>query len=781
MYKSIFRRRTTLGWSSVVLLTILPGTVWSQVIEGRVRDFERQPLPGVTVVVPALQIGAVTDEEGRYTIVGLPVGAHTVEFRFLGFETSTHTVVVAAERLTLNVILRGATLLHEEVVKTADGVHDALNRATLSVSRLDPEDVEMLRGQTLGETLEHLAGVTTMTTGPSIAKPVIRGLHSQRVLILNAGIPQEGQQWGGEHAPEIDPFAPVRIEVVRGAAGVEYGVGAIGGVIRLEPRELPTGPVLRGSLTMNGFSNNRQGAGSILLEGGLGALPGMGWRAQGSFRKAGASQTSDYVIGNSGFQELDGTVAVGYHGARLGLDVHYSHFGTELGLFKGAHIGNYDDLLRAIERGQPGVEYDFSYGIEPPKQSVAHDLLALRGGYVLDSGDRVETQYGLQRNRRQEFDAHRRFGDPLEDPAFDLTLTTHTLDVKFKSRPRGSFFGVVGISGMNQGNVNVESGYLIPNFRALTGGGYARLSWVNGPWVVETGTRFDYRWLKAYPRLSPIEGFTRRTHSYRSLSGVIGAIRQIARSWSIAANIGTAWRPPGVNELYNFGVHHGTAQFEVGNPEIGSERSYSLDVTLRHASERASMEASAFNNWMDGYIHLFPEPEPKVTIRGTFPSFRYAQTDAVLRGFDASVEYRALDFLAFAARGSLVRGDDRTTDVPLISMPADRLTLSTSLAMPNLGPVRESKINLESTFVNRQTSYPDGVDYADPPPGYTLVGVGYSAVLMWWNTPVRFSVSVENLFNEAYRDYLSRFRYFIDDPGRNVVFRVHVPLGTPDP
>ena len=762
------------------MIWILPGSAWSQVLEGQVRDANRQPLPGVNVVVRALQTGAVTDEGGRYVVNDLPAGTHTIEFRFVGFATSIHTVTLAADRLTLNVTLRAATVLHDEVVTTADGAHDALNRATLSVSRLDPEDVEVLRGQTLGETLEHLPGVTTMTTGPSIAKPVIRGLHSQRVLVLNAGVPQEGQQWGGEHAPEIDPFAPVRIEVVRGAAGVEYGVGAIGGVIRLEPRELPTTPVLTGSVSMNGFSNNRQGAGSILLESGLGVLPGLGWRVQGSFRKAGAARTPDYVIGNSGFQEMDGSVAIGYHVDGLGLDAYYSRFDTELGLFKGAHIGNYDDLVRAIERGEPSVEYDFSYGIDPPKQNVTHDLFALRSHYVLAGGDRVEAQYGLQRNRRQEFDAHRRFGDPLEDPAFDLSLTTHTLDVKLRTRPRGSLFGVVGLSGMNQGNVNVESGRLIPNFRALTGGGYARMTWVQGPWIVEGGTRFDYRWLKAYPRLNPLEGFVRRTHSYQSLSGVLGAIWQFAGSWSIAANAGTAWRPPGVNELYNFGVHHGTAQFEVGNPDVGSERSYSLDVTLRHATERASLEASAFSNWMDGYIHLFPEPEPKVTIRGTFPSFRYVQTDALLQGVDASGEYQALDFLAFGVRASVMRGDDRSADEPLIFMPSDRLALTTALSLPDLRALQESRLELEGSFVDRQTSYPEGVDYVDPPPGYTLFGVGYSAALMLGRTPVRFSVSVENLFDEAYRDYLSRFRYFIDDPGRNVVFRLQIPLGPVD-
>ncbi len=738
---------------------------------------EYQPLHGVHVFVPALMQGTATDSAGYYTLDGLPQGTLTVEYRFVGFATVVRSVSIGIGRTVLDVTLEPEELELKELIATAESPGAELNRATLSVSSLEPEELEKLRGQTVAEALSHLAGVTTLTTGPSIAKPVIRGMHSQRILVLNAGVPQEGQQWGGEHAPEIDPFAPVRIELVRGAAGVEYGVGAIGGVIRLEPRELPVVPKVAGSVSVNGFSNNRQAAGSALLESAVRVLPGLGWRVQGSFRKAGASKTPDYVIGNSGFSELNGSLALGYKGDNFVLNSYYSLFNTELGLFKGAHIGNFDDLQRVLQRGEPSVQYEFLYSIEAPKQTVRHDLFTLSGHYNLGSGDRIEMQFGLQQNHRQEFDAHRRYGNPIDDPAFDLRLTTQTFDVKFRSFPRGSYFGVIGLSGMNQGSVNVESGYLIPNFRALTGGTYARGTWVRQAWTVEAGARLDHRWLKAYPRVNQRGPYTRVTHSYTSLSGVVGTIWQFSRFWSVSVNLGTAWRPPGVNELYNFGVHHGTAQFEIGSSGIGGERSYNLDMTLRHVGRNSSLEVSAFNNWMNGYIHLFPEPEPRVTIRGTFPSFRYEQTDALIHGLDGVAEFSFLGFLEFRAQGSVVRGVNRSTGMSLILMPADRLTLSKVLNLPNLGRFRSSEIELESTFVRRQIRYPKGVDYADPPDGYSLFEVGYRVEIASGTSTIQLGLSVQNLFNTVYRDYLSRFRYFIDDPGRNVVFRLRLPIG----
>lgn len=216
--------------------------------------------------------------------------------------------------------------------------------------------------------------------------------HSQRIVVMNAGIAQEGQQWGGEHAPEIDPFSMGSVELIRGAAGVEYGVGAIGGVIRIEPEQMPWGEPFGGRLSLNGFSNNRQGAGSLMLHGSPRSTPEFGWRVQGSIRHAGDSHTPDYTIGNSAFREKDGAAMVEWHDDRVGLRIHGSHFGTTLGLYSGAHIGNYDDLIRAIERGEPAVDFDFTYDIDPPKQEIRHDALSVNGHVITGSGDWIDVQ-----------------------------------------------------------------------------------------------------------------------------------------------------------------------------------------------------------------------------------------------------------------------------------------------------------------------------------------------------------------------------------------------------
>jgi iron complex outermembrane receptor protein len=744
---------------------------------GKVIDRETSsPLTGVSVIIVELKQGDVTDAKGAFSFEKIKAGQYTIICQIIGYEQLKASIALSDRNLKQDFYLKPNPVELPAVTVTGERNQAGLTESSQSLAVLTPRELEKHRGQTLGETLKEIPGVTVLQTGPAISKPVIRGLHSQRVLVLNAGVPQEGQQWGGEHAPEIDPFAPARIEVLKGAAGVQYGSGAIGGVIRVEPRSLREIGGFGGQLTLNAFSNNLQGAGSAMLENDVERFPGLAWRIQGSMRKAGDAKTPEYILTNSAFDERDWSAALGYHRDRGGAELYYSHFGTELGIFRGAHIGSVTDLLRAIERGRPSIENDFSYGVKPPKQDISHDLLSVRAKYEFPKAGRLEMQYGWQQNHRQEFDAHKPFSsEPPIAPSFDLTLTTYSADLSFQHKPVNNFFGKIGFSGMRQGNVQKGTVFLIPNFRAYSVGIFLTETWVKGAWNVEAGARYDYRWVKIFQRDN--EKVVESIYRYSNVSGVVGLIYRFAPTWSIGVNLGTSWRPPSLNELYSNGVHHGTAQFEIGDLNLSSERSFSVDATLRHIGERGRAEISVYNNAMRDFIFLFPDPQPTLTIRGAFPTFRYLQNDARLRGADGSVEFQLSRFLKLGIAASIVRGQNLDTGEPLIQMPADRLRMLTHFHLPGFGGLTDSYLELAGNFVKRQDRVPPATDYADPPPGYYLFDLEYGAQFQLGSQPLRLNIHVQNFFNKAYRDYLSRFRYFVDDPGRNIVARLQIPFG----
>jgi iron complex outermembrane receptor protein len=190
------------------------------------------------------------------------------------------------------------------------------------------------------------------------------------------------------------------------------------------------------------------------------------------------------------------------------------------------------------------------------------------------------------------------------------------------------------------------------------------------------------------------------------------------------------------------------------------------------------MEASAYANRLNGFIHAFPTRDTVVTIRGVFPAFQYQQADAMLRGIDGQVEVDVRPWLALGATGSLVRGTDVDADIPLIDMPADRLTLHSAVSFFEGRRLRTSTLRPELTLVRKQTRVPAGADYAPPPDGYALLGLRYDADVQVGQTPLQIGLAIHNLFNTRYRDYLSRWRYFIDEPGRTVVLRLRVPFGS---
>jgi iron complex outermembrane receptor protein len=772
---------------TAALALLAAGAVHAQdaglaVLDGRVVDAASgEPLPGAAVALPHLGRGAAADGAGRFRIAGLASDTATVVVTFVGYAPWRDVVDVGAGPLDVRLAAAEGALGEVEVV--ADEADVALTRDPRAVSVLDGEALDAARGQTLGETLAELPGVTALTTGPTISKPVVRGLHSDRVVILEDGVRQEGQAWGGEHAPEIDPFGAGRIEVVKGAAGVEYGAGAIGGVVRLEGEDLPTAPGVGGRVQAQAFSNSGQGATSVVVEDAPAALPGFAWRLQGSVRRAGDARTPDVVIRNSAFREAAGHLTVGYRRGPLEFDAHLRRYDAELGIYKGSHFGNFRNLQAIIERGGPDPDWDyqFSYDIEAPKQRVTHDVASVHGHTTVGGGHHVDAQYAVQLNRRREFDAHRPFGDSLvalgADAAFDLSLLTQSVDLKVEPAVSDRMRLAVGLQVRTQLNENGASGYLVPNFRAYDGGLFAHGSLaLSRALSVDAGLRLDGRTVTAFPVVARETVRDRRQHW--GGAAALGALWRFSEAWSLGANLGSAWRPPNVSELYSDGVHHGTAQFEIGDPDLGVERSLDASATLRHEGAWASAEVSAYVNHVFGYVYALERPEPTVTIRGTFPTFAYTQADARLAGLDADVEVRPLGWLDLGARASVLRADNLDLGGPLFGVPSDRFGGHVRATRGRLGPLADASAEVDVQHVTRQDRVQPGVFLAAPyPPGYTLVGLQLGAEVPWGAAPLRLGLSVQNLFDVRYRDALGRFRYFVDEPGRNVVLRVGLPLG----
>jgi iron complex outermembrane receptor protein len=719
----------------------------------------------------------IAGEDGHYAFSGLARDTLTLSVRLIGYAPRILRVDLTQGDQRVDVALAAQAILLDSVtVRTQGAPQEALHKER-ATTLMSAEEVQRDRGQTLGETIQHLPGVAIIQFGPSIAKPVVRGLHSQRLRIMNGDVPQEGQQWGEEHAPEIDAFAANEIEVIRGSGFVLYGSDAIGGVVRVLPRPLPRAGVFGAETTVNLFSNNRQGAGSLLLEGSALGLPGIGrlaWRAQASSRRAGDASTPDYYLRNTGFEEMNFNAALGIIRPWGGSQLAYSRFATDLGMYLGPHVSTVTDLDRAMR--DPLKSDSFSYDIARPNQNVSHDLLSWRSNVVLGGAAMLDVSYGYQHNHRAEFDGIG-FASGSTRPAFGLELYTHSLDVRLRHAPLGHLAGTFGLSGMRQGNLSPGRSFLIPQYRLYSGGIYGLEQLALGAWTMSAGLRYDYRWQHVFQFGDPVILSPEERRSWDGPSGSLGASFEFTPGWSIASTLGRAWRAPNVSERFSAGVHHGTAQYQLGDTSITTERSLSVDATLRHAGRFLRLELSAYNNQIDGYIYLQPFGDV-ATVRGAYPGYRFAQTNARVRGVEASMQWAPLPWWSLYLSGTVVRGRDRATGDALFDMPADRLVANVRFTGTSAARVNAPYLEVGSTLVRKQHQVPPNTVYKLPTAGYALFNIEIgAATLTLLGRPVELSLAARNILNTAYRDYLSRYRLFVDDPGRDLVIRITTAFG----
>lgn len=747
---------------------VYPQDSCSLTLRGKVlHDENNEPIEHAYIWIVELEQGTISDDKGNFRIDGVCSGTYTVKVTYLGHQDEEKQVELNRNtNLTFRMVAEGLLLEGVEIHGHRDAVITTSTVSSLSGTALDES-----RGENLGEMLKRIAGITTFSTGSNIAKPVIHGLHSNRIMILNNGVKQEGQQWGAEHAPEIDPFMADEIAVVKGAETVRFGPEAMGGVIVVNPKPLPVAGGLSGTVNLVGASNGRSGSAAVELSGGSDKIKGLGYRIQSSGKYGGNISSPRYYQSNTGIRELNFSGAAGYSSSRLGAELFYSRFESTLGILADAHTGNLSDLEAIIEHGSPFSDASFSYNISNPKQRVQHNLFKAKAHYHLADASKINFQYGFQHNQRQEFDKRR--GELNSKPALDLELFTHTVDLSYDHPTNKHWSGSVGVNFLQQVNNNIPgTGVtpLIPNYDMYNVGFFALEKYTKGHLELEAGLRYDHRVVDA-ARYDQNQQLIERDYTFNNFTAFLGAIYSFSPNISFSTNLGSAWRPPNINEQFSQGLHHGSAAYEYGNPDFESEQAYKWINTFSYTGDKFNVELTGYLNRINNYIYLNPTEEQFVSLRGTFNVFRYEQTDTRLWGMDISTHYEVHPQVEWYARGSLVRAKDLNSRDYLPLIPTDRIETGLTYTTHNIGVFTQNRVTLSHLAVAHQNRQPE-FDFAPAPPGYHLWNLSLNTLLPLGDKRFNAGITVTNLFDTEYKDYMNRFRYFAHEMGRNVTLRL---------
>jgi iron complex outermembrane receptor protein len=739
------------------------------ILRGKILHRENDnPIEAASIILLETRTGAISDQNGNFVVRELCPGTYTLSVQYLGHKEIRQTI-------NLSGTTTAQTFRMEEESLDLSGVevhgHREAIQTTTAVSSLYGDAMLQARGENLGESLKRVAGVTTFSTGNTISKPVIHGLHSNRIMILNNGIRLEGQQWGAEHAPEIDPFLADEITVIKGAETVRFGPEAMGGVILVNPPALPTSKKHLTEIHLLGASNGQMGNVAASHLGGSEKIKGLGYRVQGSVKRAGNVQSPDYFQSNTGMAEYSFSASMGYSSKKLGAEVYYSFFDTEIGILRDAHTGNLSDLTEIIANGRPFTNAEFTYQINNPKQVVSHHLAKIKSHYHLNPDWKLNFQYGFQLNNRQEFD--RRRGDLNERPSLDLELFTNTFDLFLDHNLKSNWSGAFGINVIQQANSNVPgTGVtpLIPNYDMFNGGIYLMEKYLKGPLELEGGLRYDFRTVSAARFIN--NELQEADLEYQNFSAFIGGLYQLSPNFAFTSNLGTAWRPPNINELFSQGLHHGAAAVEIGDPTMVSENSLKWVNGLEFESEKALLELTAYVNQIQNYIYLNPTGETFVSLRGTFNVYEYLQADALFYGLDLSGSYTFSDRIKGYFKGSIIRAKNTDEGNFFPFIPSDRMDWGVSYAFGKKSNPDTDRFTLSNVLVARQNREPD-FDLAPAPPAYALVNLGYQKKFQLAKNQLNVGLQVNNLFNTEFKEYMNRFRFFTADMGRNILLKLN--------
>ena len=722
-------------------------TFGQNTISGTVTDQKNTPLFGVQIYIEQLHIGTTTDENGFFELSKIPNGNNYLIFSYIGFETQTKSLQLLNENKTFDIQLK-ETIFHMDEVIVSTPFQKIQSENVMKVEYKSMKSLEKTGAPTLIQGLVSIPGVSEISTGTGIGKPVIRGLSGNRVLVYAQGVRLENQQFGDEHGLGLNEAGIESVEVIKGPASLLYGSDALGGVLYFNPERFANNNETNASFSQNFFSNT------------LGSNSSLGFKTSKNhfkFLVRGTYNThSDYKIPdgdrvtNTRFNEKDFKTGIGYNWDKFVTELRYNFTSSEIGITEG--------IENQTTTKEPNLPY----------QTIDNHILSLHNHFFLNNS-KIDFNVGYVYNHRKEFEDEHDHGDEEvheEHPeaALNLKLKTLTYEAKYHFPKVKKLETILGVQGLHQTNKNFGEEILIPDATTNDFGIFttALFGW-NENNNLQGGFRFDYRNLQTEEHIVMHEDeehvFQALDKQYHNFTASLGYKTELFKLITTRLNLATGYRAPNLAELTSNGAHHGTNRFEIGNPDLKSEQNFQTDLSFEFRSEHFEVFANGFYNKINNYIFIQPTGE----IEDDLQVFEYVQSDAKLYGGEFGLHFHPhpLDWLHLESTFETVIGEKNNGDyLPLIPANKWSNTLRTEFNGNKKFNDIYAALKLESFFEQNNVS-----QFETTTEGYNLLNLSTGATINFNKSDVRLNFSINNIFNTTYISHLSALK--IDDIPNN--------------
>ncbi len=755
-----------------------------------------KPLSGVSVYISDIKIGTSTNEKGEFFIDNIAEGKHLVEFSRIGFSTHAEQIMIK-EATKKNIQLVESVIENNAVIVTGVSRASELKKVPFTVAVMRKEELQQTTSTNVIDAITRKAGVASIATGPAIGKPVIRGLGYNRVLTINDGVRQEGQQWGDEHGIEIDEASVSKIEILKGPASIIYGSDAMGGVLNIITNVPTTMNTIKANMGSNYQTNNRLRSfyGNV-----AGNINGLNWSVYGT-TKASADYQNKYdgYVFNSKFNEKNFGGYIGINRSWGFSHLLLSSFNLKTGLIQGERdsLGHF---IKAVGNGQVVVASNTDFKSTTPfipYQHIRHVKIATDNNIKIGANN-LTLNIGYQHNQREEFGD---IDNPTKQGLF-FDLQTGTLAAQFHLKEKLGWKPSIGFSGMNQTNTNKGLEQLIPNYNLKDIGAFIFTEKDINKLTISGGARFDDRNIDVKNLIDQTGnikgiGFSKR---FSNFSGSIGFAYEGSKNLNIKLNLARAFRAPSIPELASNGAHEGTIRYEYGNSNLKSEVSTQIDASVELGNKHVSFNIAGYVNSFSNYIFYrkllsVNNTDSLVVVNGqALSAFKFDQKKATLAGLEATLDLHPhpIDWLHFQNTFSYVVGafsvpEAGSGNLPFI--PAPKLLTELRGNFKKLGKSIHNtylKFEVDNNFNQNKAFTAYNTETATV--GYTLLNFGFGGDVVSHKGETLFSINfaANNIADVAYQSHLSRLKYAavnlgtgrqgVFNMGRNFSVKVSVPL-----
>ncbi|CCG99003.1 putative tonB-dependent receptor [Fibrella aestuarina BUZ 2] len=784
-------------------------------LTGKVTHGERvgEAVIGAAIYLPDLRLGATTDVNGSYRLTNLPAGTFTVQVSYISHKTLVQTVTIQGETAK-DFVMENSSQMLEEVIVSGAATKTIIRESPVPITALSQLRMLQQSSTNLIDAVAKLPGMSQVTTGAGLSKPIIRGLGFNRVITMHDGIRQEDNQWGEEHSIQLDEYAIDRYEIIRGAGSLMYGSDGLGGVVTaLSARPVEEGKV-RGRLLTNYQTNHNLLGASVQAAGNQNGFVWQGvvsTKSSANYRNRadGRVFASNYadVIDISGFIGLN--KKWGY--SRL----YFLRTDQRFNIINGTRdslTGRFTTTSVRVDGTQadrPVTDSELNSRDFLPynSQHLINGKVSLNNLFQFRNGGALTLNLSHARNSRDEF------ADIVRpnQAQLGLRLFTNYVDLRYNLPTRHNWEITLGSNGMQQALDNQGYQALYPNYDLFDLGGFVFFKKNIDKLKISGGVRYDGRSLRIGALYADADGafqvrsqgpgsqrFAGADKSYSNVSASLGAVYSLTDRLNIRANVSRGFRAPTVPELSSNGVHAGTFRYEIGKLDAVPEVAYQGDLGFTYESPNWYVDFSLFQNSIQNYVYserVQTTAGIDSLFQGNVPVYRYAQGNARLQGMEGTVTFNpaAARWFSLTQTYSAVFGRNLSAVAEnaqyLPFMPAPRWVSQLRLTRDRIkSRFRNLYATLDVEVTQRQDRFLAAYNTETATPGYTLVHVGAGADVTGNQKQTLFSVflSANNLFDVIYQAHQSRLKYLdvnnatgrvgVFNMGRNVSLKVVVPF-----